>query len=175
MAGQTLYLLDDAVAAFELHLMRRPLTDNSRKAFAGDVKLFARVMQNSQPLKLSGITSDRIRDFLAIEEKRKGANSPKSLERRLTSLKVFFNWLHETGQVAINPADPVAYQRLVDPLPEYLKDEQVDEVIKAAQVVAAGQHRANEIGIFVREKGVKRDKRGQAAVDGGRKKTACLL
>lgn len=140
MAGPKLNLLDDAVAEYELHLMRRPITENSRKAFAGDVKIFAREMQASQPLKLNSITSDRIRDFLDTLEKRPGVNSPKSLERRLTSLKVFFNWLHESGQIAINPADPIAYRAFEDPLPEYLSDETVDEVVKAAHIVAAGEH-----------------------------------
>lgn len=131
-------MLDDAVAEFELSLMRRPISDNTRKAFAGDVRIFARDVQAGQPARLSTINADRVRDFLGALERRSGANSPKSIERRLTSLKVFFTWLFETGHIGVNPTDRIAYRPFLDPLPEFLSEEEVARVIKAARAVAAG-------------------------------------
>lgn len=136
--------LDEALAEYAKHLERRPISDNTRKAFMGDVNLFAHFAMPDPdapaPL-LTSITSERIRAFVAHEEARKNANSPKSIERRLTSVKVFFRWLHERGHIAVDPADSVPYKRLVDPLPEYLTDAQTTAVLQAARDVAAGARR----------------------------------
>jgi integrase/recombinase XerD len=133
--------LDEALAEYAQHLDRRPISDNTRKAFMGDVNLFAHFIMpeaGTPAPPLTSITSERIRAFIAHEEHRKNANSPKSIERRLTSVKVFFRWLHERGYVAVDPADSVPYKPLVDPLPEYLTEPQAAAVVQAARTVAAG-------------------------------------
>jgi integrase/recombinase XerD len=136
--------LDEALAEYAKHLARRPISDNTRKAFMGDINLFAHFVmpdvESPAPL-LTTITSERVRAFVAHEEGRKNANSPKSIERRLTSVKVFFRWLHERGNIAVDPADSVPYKPLVDPLPEYLTDAQAASVLQAARDVAAGEKR----------------------------------
>jgi len=139
----TLNRLDEAVSAFAEHLRRRPLSDNTRKAFLGDVHLFVRFLTTGdKPMPaLHALTGAHIRAFLAHEEARKNANSPKSVERRLTSMKVFFRWLHEWGYIAVNPADPIPYKLVVDPLPEYLSDDQARAVLQAAHTVAEGRRR----------------------------------
>lgn len=132
--------LDEALQAYARHLERRPISDNTRKAFWGDVNLFAHfVMTEGQPAPpLTSITSDRIRAFIAHEERRRNANNPKSVERRLTSVKVFFRWLRERGYIAVDPADGVPYKPLVDPLPEYLTEAQAEAALHAARQLAAG-------------------------------------
>jgi integrase/recombinase XerD len=134
--------LDEALVEFANHLDRRPISDNTRKAFWGDVNIFARYMMPEQTAAappLRKITAEHVREFLAREEKRANANSPKSIERRLTSVKVFFRWLREQGHIAADPADAVPYKPLVDPLPEYLTDAQTEAVIQAGRDVAAGE------------------------------------
>ncbi len=135
--------LDEALLAYARHLERRPISDNTRKAFWGDVNLFAHfVMTDGQPAPLlTSITSERIRAFIAHEENRKSANSPKSVERRLTSVKVFFRWLHECGYISVDPADSVPYKPLVDPLPEYLTEAQAAATLRAARQIASGTRR----------------------------------
>jgi integrase/recombinase XerD len=140
--------LDEALNEYAKHLERRQISNNTRKAFWGDVSLFARYMmperenpntpKTAAPL-LTTITTDRVRDFIEHEEKRTNANSPKSIERRLTSVKVFFRWLREAGHIAHDPADSVPYKPLVDPIPEYLTDAQAKAVLRAARDVAAGE------------------------------------
>ena len=126
---------------YEQHLARRPLTDNTRKAFLGDAHIFSRYFsadgnQNGN-LPVTRITAEHIKSFLAEQERGRVAASPKSIERRLTSLKVFFRWLHEMGYVGLDPADGVAYRPFVDPLPEHLSDAEAEAVIRAARAVAA--------------------------------------
>jgi integrase/recombinase XerD len=139
--------LDDGIAEFEKHLAHRPLSDNTRKAFLGDVRIFARFLDaeaqhvgsatNGAALPLSSISAEHIKAFLTHQERSNIASSPKSIERRLTSLKVFFKWLHETGLLLHDPADGVAYKPFMDPLPEYLSDQEVDAVLQAARQVAS--------------------------------------
>jgi len=157
----TLDRLDEAVQAFAEHLRRRPLSDNTRKAFLGDVQMFVRFLTaEGKPMPmLRSLSSTHIRAFVAHEEARRNANSPKSVERRLTSLKVFFRWLHESGHLAVNPADPVPYKPVVDPLPAYLTEAQVCAVLQAAQTVAAGRrHDTRPLAIIylVLETGIKK-------------------
>jgi site-specific recombinase XerD len=155
--------LNEAIAEFERHLARRPLSDNTRKAFLGDVRIFARYMQpeapesaavapapapvaaavaatrRGGPVALSTITGEDIKSFLAWQERSRVASSPKSIERRLTSLKVFFAWLRDATHLVVDPADGVAYKPFLDPLPEHLTEAQAEAVIKAAKHVATGE------------------------------------
>ena len=137
--------LDEGIAEFAAHLAQRPLAENTRKAFMGDVRIFARYLQPvsggpaPQPIPLATITAEQIKAFLASQERGTIANSPKSIERRLTSLKVFFKWLQEAGFLTVDPADGVAYKPFMDPLPEYLAEPQAGKVIEAAKQVATGE------------------------------------
>jgi integrase len=161
MAKNSNLNLNEAIAEFERHLARRPLSDNTRKAFLGDVRIFARYMQpeapesaasasapvaaavtatrRGGPVGLSTITGDDIKSFLAWQERGRVASSPKSIERRLTSLKVFFAWLRDASHLAVDPAEGVAYKPFLDPLPEHLTEAQSDAVLKAARHVAEGE------------------------------------
>ena len=130
-------LLKDVLVDYANHLHRRPISDNTRKAFLGDVRIFVRDVGEDRPIYKT--TGDQIRDWLTQQERSQHAGSPKSVERRLTSLKVFFDWAHTSGYLAINPADPIAYRPLLDPLPEYLTEAQTTAVVMAAQQVASGE------------------------------------
>lgn len=132
--------LDEALREYAAHLDKRPIADNTRKAFWGDVRLFERYMHpdSEQPAPLlTQIRRDDVRGFLEHEERLRRAASPKSLERRLTSLKVFFRFLRERGHIVLDPADGVPYKPLVDPLPDLLTDEQAERALRAARDYSA--------------------------------------
>jgi integrase len=61
------------------------------------------------------------------------------LERRLTSLKVFFAWLKDAGHLGFDPAEGIAYKPFLDPLPEFLSPEEQIRAIEAARHVAAAE------------------------------------
>jgi integrase len=183
--------LDEGIAEFEKHLARRPLSDNTRKAFMGDARIFARFVQSgpdgmdapaadARVVALSSITADHIKAFLTYQERSAIAKSPKSIERRLTSIKVLFKWLREAGHLALDPAEGVAYKPFTDPLPEYLNDEEATAALRAARQVAAGERlemRPLTAIMLVLETGIKkgeclaltvddveRDEAGQASI-----------
>ena len=127
--------VEDSISAYAVSLSRRPISENTRKAFVGDARIFQRWLGEAR--RLNAITAEHIRNFLDAQERGGSARSPKSLERRLTSLKVFFDWAHHQGHIAVSPAEGVAYRAFVDPLPEYLTDVQAEAALQAARHVAA--------------------------------------
>jgi integrase/recombinase XerD len=185
MARNPVTKLDEALVEYAHYLERRPLSENTRKAFWGDVSMFARFLmprpdegkadgdatngklQLAAPA-LTSLTTERIREFIAHEEKRTNANNPKSVERRLTSLKVFFKWLHESGYLAVDPAENIPYKPLVDPLPEYLTEAQAAAVVAAARTVAGGERldtRPLAIVLLVLDTGMKKGECLKLTVD----------
>jgi integrase/recombinase XerD len=148
MATHTPLSLDEALEAYRQHLARRPLSDNTRKAFLGDARIFARFVSPDSPdaedgargapsLPITRLRAEHIREFLADQERGSVANSPKSIERRLTSLKVFFKWLRDAGHIALDPAEGVAYAPFQDALPEALTEPEAAAVAAAARALAA--------------------------------------
>lgn len=143
MPRDTNLSLGEALLLYEAHLARRPISDNTRKAFLGDAHIFARFVQppadDAPGVPVRQIATGQIKAFLADQERGGVASSPKSIERRLTSIKVFFKWLHATGHIGVDPAEGVAYQLFLDPLPEYLSEAEVQAAILAARALAASQ------------------------------------
>ena len=129
--------LHDGIEGFKQSMARRPVSDNTRKAFVGDLLIFERWVGG--PCSLASIREDQLQAFLRHLESSLHARSPKSVERRLTSLKVFFDWLTKAGAMAVNPADKIAYRPFADALPEYLTEAQAEQVVLAAGALAAGE------------------------------------
>ncbi len=144
MAIHTPLSLAEALDEYTRHLARRPLSDNTRKAFLGDARIFARFVApdaedggpGAQDLPITRLRAEHIREFLADQERSGVANSPKSIERRLTSLKVFFKWLCAAGHIALDPAEGVAYIPFQDALPEHLAEPEAGAVAAAARALA---------------------------------------
>ncbi len=59
--------------------------------------------------------------------------SPKSLARRVTSLKSFFRWLHQAGVLVIDPAEKVVQQSVISPLPVVLTQDEARRVLDVAR------------------------------------------
>jgi len=60
---------------------------------------------------------------------------PKSLARRITSIKAFFRWLHQGGVLVIDPAEKVLQQSVISPLPQVLTPVEVEAVIATANKI----------------------------------------
>jgi site-specific recombinase XerD len=58
--------------------------------------------------------------------------SPKSLARRITSIKAFFRWLQRGGGLIADPAEQVVQHSVISPLPEVLTPEEELKVLEAA-------------------------------------------
>ena len=135
--------LHEGIEQFALAIARRPVSDNTRKAFLGDVRIFERWIAGSTAARsgkagpVTAIQTEQLKAFMQHLETSDSAHNPKSLERRLTSLKVFFDWLVRAGLNQVNPAEAIAYRPFMDALPEYLTAAQADAVVRAAAALAS--------------------------------------
>ena len=64
--------------------------------------------------------------------------SPKTLARRITSIKAFFRWLHQNGVLLIDPAEKVPQRTVISPLPVVLTPEEVELALEG-QTRSAGR------------------------------------
>ncbi len=124
--------LGDAVRAFDEYMTRKGFSDNTIKAFRNDLKILLTFMEPST--KLLHITHAHIEEFLQWMQSERGRPcSAKTLARRITTLKVFFGWLHSTNVIGTDPAEPVVQQSVRTPLPKILTDKEVASLQRTAQ------------------------------------------
>ena len=125
--------LPPAIKSWEIYLYDQGRSRFTIKAFIGDMNLFASWF--SPETTLGSITLNDINRFLDWLQKDRGVPcSPKSLSRRITSIKSFFRWLTQTGRLPVDPAEKVLQQSVMSPLPQILTPEEELKVIEAATV-----------------------------------------
>ncbi len=129
--------LSEAIEAFKGYMEREGFTLNTRKSFLWDLSLFSRYMGNDRPIGTIG-TLD-LKGFLDyLLYKRRAPCKPKSYARRLTTLKVFFRWLRKIGAIPEDPAAPIPHRPARPSLPEFLTDEEIEALLRAANRLASG-------------------------------------
>jgi integrase/recombinase XerD len=117
--------------AWEMYMYDQGRSPHTVKAFISDVHLLAGYL--SPDRSLGTITTTDLNNFLLWLESGRGIPcSPKSLARRITSLKSFFRWLQRGGVISIDPAEKVLQRSVISPLPEVLTEDEVNAVLLAA-------------------------------------------
>ncbi len=123
--------LPAAIQAWQVYLQDQGRSPNTIKAFVGDLNLLARFLPPERTL--GQITTHDLNRFLEWLQHGRGVPcSPKSLARRITSIKAFFRWLHRYGVLLADPAEKVVQRSVISPLPQVLTPAEV----RALQTVA---------------------------------------
>lgn len=123
--------LEPAVTGWEIFLQDQGRSVHTIKAFTADVRLLASYLPPDHPI--GSISTNDLNQFLEWMQKGRGVPcSPKTLARRITSLKAFFRWLHENGVILIDPAEKVVQRSVISPAPEVLTPEEVDLILDTA-------------------------------------------
>jgi len=118
-----------ALDPFTDYMRQREFTENTIKSFLNDLKLFIRFLGPSTPL--DACTTQRLEEFVHyLRFGRIAPCSPKSLARRITTLKVFFRWLADKAVLPTDVAAPLVHPEAVSPLPQVLSDGQVDALLE---------------------------------------------
>jgi integrase/recombinase XerD len=129
--------LQAALGTFERHMQDEGFSINTVKAFASDIRLLGRYLGIGTPV--GEIGTKNLTDFLHwLTDERGVPCSPKSYARRVTALKVFFGWLHETGVLAQDPSAAVIQQSVSSPLPDMPPLADVERALAAAERRRAG-------------------------------------
>jgi integrase/recombinase XerD len=82
---------------------------------------------------IGSISTKDLNSFLEWMEKSRGVPcSPKTLARRITSIKAFFRWLEEGGVILVNPAEKVVQKSVISPTPTVLWPSEMKKILEAA-------------------------------------------
>ncbi|MEA4908145.1 MAG: site-specific integrase [Chloroflexi bacterium] len=120
-----------AIKAWEIYLHDQGRSLYTVKAFTGDLNLLASFLPPDRSI--GAITTNDLNHFLNWLQNGRGVPcSPKSLARRITSIKAFFRWLHKNAAILVDPAEKVLQQSVISPLPQVLTTEEEQAVVEAA-------------------------------------------
>lgn len=124
-------MLPAAINGWEMYMADQGRSPNTIKAFLSDVRLLNQFIPPDKSI--GAVTTDDLNRFFEWMEKGRGVPcSPKTLSRRITSVKSFFRWLHQYGVLAIDPAEKVVQRSAISPLPQVLTEDEYQAVLLAA-------------------------------------------
>ncbi len=99
-----------ALGEFRQHMSRRDLAENTIKSFLYDLNFLGHFAGKNRPI--GSIGTKDLNDFIEWLVHGRGVPcNPKSLARRITSLKVFFAWLSDSRAIPVDPAAPIIQRR----------------------------------------------------------------
>lgn len=124
--------LPPAILAWRIYLADQGNSPHTVKAFVADLNLLAGYLPPDRTL--GSIMTADLNNFLSWMQKGRGVPcSPKTLSRRITSLKAFFRWLTQHGVILIDPAEKVLQKTAISPLPDVLTEAEIEAVLTAAE------------------------------------------
>lgn len=130
ITSQTAFI--PAINAWRIYLQDQGNSLHTVKAFTADLLLFASYLPPDRSIGVT-ITND-INSFLQWMLTSRGVPcSPKTLSRRITSIKAFFRWLQKNGVILIDPAEKVLQVSVISPLPQVLTPEEVLACMKVVR------------------------------------------
>ncbi len=125
-------LLLPTIKSWRYYLEDQNLSPHTVKAFTADLNLLATYLPADQSV--GSISTQELLNFLDwLQTGRDVSCSPKTLSRRITSLKAFFRWLTQFGVLLIDPAEKVPQKTVISPLPLVLTQDEIQKVIDAAE------------------------------------------
>jgi integrase/recombinase XerD len=130
-------LLQPAIQAWRFYLNDQGRSPHTVKAFVADLNLLDTFLPPDQTL--GEISLKDLENFTDWLENERGVPcSPKSLSRRITSLKSFFRWLQNSAVLLVNPADKLVQQTVSSPLPDVLLPEEIEKALATANAFREG-------------------------------------
>lgn len=124
--------LAPAIRIWGIYLNDQANSIHTVKAFTADLRLLASYLPADQAL--GAITTSDLNNFLNWMQHQRGVPcSPKTLARRVTSLKAFFRWLQGNGIILADPAEKVVQKTVLSPLPTVLTQAEMDLVLGVAE------------------------------------------
>jgi site-specific recombinase XerD len=124
----------DAIPQYQSYLRASGKSEHTLEGFSGDIKKLRDVFPGH---KLSDLTTQDLRDFIALFSKR--GLKTKTLCRRVTALKNFFRWLTGDKVLLNDPAAALVFARAIRPLPDILSKEEAERFMQASKTTPLEQ------------------------------------
>lgn len=126
--------LQAAIGSFEQHMQNEGFSIHTQKAFLSDLRLLGKYIGIGQPI--GDIATPNLNDFLKWLLYDRGVPcSPKTYSRRVTTIKVFFSWLFESGVIFLNPGEAVIQQSVSSPIPTLPIDTDIAQALAASEAM----------------------------------------
>jgi site-specific recombinase XerD len=124
--------LQPAIQAWKFYLNDQGRSPYTVKAFIADLNLLDRFLPPDKTI--GDITQKDLENFSNWLENERGIPcSPKSLSRRITSVKSFFRWLQRSAVLVVDPADKLPQRTVTSPLPLVLTHPEIKTALKTAE------------------------------------------
>lgn len=128
--------LAESLEPFRRHMEQKGFAENTVKSFLGDLRIFMGYI--GPKTRIGEIAATDLNRFLDYLQRERGKPcTSKSFARRLTTLKVFFKWLADSGAIPADPAAAIAHRPVSTPLPVALSEQETERVLAAAQSLRA--------------------------------------
>ena len=113
-----------------LHFCRteKGLASNSIESYRRDLERFEAAQGNST---LADTTLDTLRAYVGQLKDKKLSN--RSIARHITTLRGFFGYLVDEGELRVNPAELLAAPKIGASLPKYLPRPAVDDLLESPE------------------------------------------
>jgi site-specific recombinase XerD len=127
-------LLKHTIKLFLDHLRKEGKSEHTLKAFQADLELLMEALGDDWTAGRYG-TSDLNKFLHWLEYERDVPCSRKSYARRVTTLKVYFRWLHAIGAIPHDPAKAVLQRSGPAPLSDALSPAQIRDVLEFSRIM----------------------------------------
>lgn len=118
-------MIGEFLEYLELELNRSKLTAN---AYGRDLREFAEFLgKDAEMTDAESITTADVRAWLA--QMARNGLSPRSLRRKTQAARAFFRWIQKQGIISKNPASEVQLAKIGRKLPEYVRDQEMEELL----------------------------------------------
>lgn len=124
-------LLQPAIQAWQYYLNDQGRSPHTVKAFIADLNLLDGYLAPDKTI--GDISHKDLQSFTEWLENDRGVPcSPKSLSRRITSIKSFFRWLQKGGVILSDPAETIVQRSVTSPLADVLTQDEVQKALETA-------------------------------------------
>src|SRR5690606_14354599 len=123
--------LRHTISLFQDYLLKEGKSEYTVKAFTSDLQLLCEHSGEDTPV--GAFTTQALNTFLEWLEHGRGVPcSRKSYARRVTTLKVYFKWLHKLAAIPFDPSNAILHRSGPAPLAQILTPEEAEAVLQFA-------------------------------------------
>ena len=125
------------ITDFLAHLqVERRMSVHTLDAYRRDLAVLAEWAARQGFDDLASVQTEQLRNFVASEHRR--GLSPKSLQRRLSACRSYYQWLLKHGRIAANPAAAIRAPKAPRKLPQLLDADEAARLVEVPTDVPLG-------------------------------------
>ncbi len=124
------------------------------EAYIRDIRQFASWLGCTDAFDAGSVTTADIRAWLSSLATSK---SPLTLRRKTQSLRAYFHWLLKQGSISHNPAADITLAKAPKRLPEFIKEQEMEELVEDFNPSDFQSLRAHIIMLILYTTGIRQD------------------